>query len=182
MTDDSGNAPASQSSETGSYSSAVGSFLSFPTVTRQPPPAEDVPAKDVPTEDVPAAPSHRQLSDQEIQEKEARKLDKAMRAKSEEEILSRLTEKEQAAIEMALNLVRGTESRWLVMLFKRVAAVRSRELFRDLDQPERFFEAVGGGNYWREAWYIKDVGKQDEHASKKRLGPFITKLLDLFGK
>jgi hypothetical protein len=169
MSDYLDNSPASQSSGTDSYASSGSSYTPFSPTTHHPPPAKDAPVQ---------GRARRQLS---VKEKEARKLDKEKRAKVEEELLCRLTEDQLVAIENALSILRESKSRWLVMVFKRVAAVRSRELFYELGDPERFFEPAGDG-YWREAWHIRGLGKQDEHASKKRLGPFITKLLDLFGK
>ena len=112
----------------------------------------------------------------------ARKAAKEIRAQREREILSQLTEHQQAIIEQALEIVRHTESKWLVMVFKRIASVRSRELFAQLGEPERFFEPAGDGGYWREAWRDPVGGRRlDEHASRKRLGTFITSLLKSFG-
>jgi hypothetical protein len=115
-----------------------------------------------------------------------RRLPQGQRAKIEREIereiLSQLTDEQQAIIEQALNIVRETDSRWLVMVFKRVTAVRCRELFRQLGEPERFFEPANGGEYWREAWSDPVLGRQDQYASRKMLGAFITKLLRAFGR
>jgi len=169
MTDSLDNSPASQSSGMDSYAPTGNGYPYSRT--------ESVPHEPPPTNpDVPPPP-RQPLS---AQEKEARKLKKEKRAKREGEELSQLTEKQQAVIEEALGIIRETKSRWLVMVFKRVAAVRSRELF--LGEPERFFEPAGSGNYWREGWHDRELGRKEEYANKKRLGAFIARLLDLFGK
>lgn len=125
----------------------------------------------------------REQQARERKEKELRKAAKERRAETEREIIGQLSERQQAIIAEALEIVRNTNSRWLVMVFKRIASVRSRELFMELREPERFFEPVrGGGDYWREAWRDPETRKRlDEHAGRKRLGVFITKLLRLYG-
>lgn len=115
-------------------------------------------------------------------EKELRKAAKEQRAEIERERLAQLTEHEQKIIEQALDIIIETKSRWLVMAFKRIASVQSRDLFTKLGETERFFEPVNGGDYWREAWRDPVLNKRlDEHASRKKLGVFITKLLRLYG-
>lgn len=97
------------------------------------------------------------------------------RALREESLLEKLSEHERLTIKHALEILRKTESTWLVYLFKYSAAKRSRELAAYYEDRERSFEPQGQA--WSEIW---NEPKKVYITVNKHLPTFFRKWLDAF--
>jgi hypothetical protein len=110
--------------------------------------------------------------------REQREKARDLRAEREERLLKNLTASEHQAVETTLEILRRTESTWLVYLFKYASSKRSKELAEFYQDRERSFEPQGRA--WSEIWnepkkvYIT-INKYVPEILKKWLNIFLPK-------